>query len=436
MRRTVEAINARRDDIQALRVSLDSIRADVQTAVDVASRLQLNGQLVDIAVLDQRIRSVEELRTRLQLPTGELLDAPRLEARLTELTNTLVTQEQLDQVLRDRPVDVPGSVVADLRNSLQAALRTELEGVVSARLGDFRIEVNTRLGQIDAVVARAVADASPGIRDAALSAIRAELTSTIATAIQQSESAVNTRLTTAIDSVRAEVTGGLSEVRGSVAGLAASEVNRLLPTQLDPMRQGITALQQSTASLNQRLAAQETGLQNVATRVEVITREDVAARDDLRRSLIAEMDTRDQAQARNFDRRLADLDAVIRRHTDAAINDARRSITEQVQRAAADAAAAEVRVLATRLRAEMVSIAADQVAALQDDLRTIVTNSVSDAMKAVPGIVSQEVRLATANIPQLIKTEVNALQPTIRSIVNAELANRPITPGVITGPIR
>lgn len=435
VRRTVEAIDARRDDMQALRASLDSIRADVQTAVDVASRLRIDDEPVDMSVIDQRIRSVEELRARLQLPTGELLDAQRLETRLTDLTNTLVTQEQLDQVLRERPVEVPDAAVADLQNSLQETLRRELEGVVNGRLGEFRTEVNTRLGQIDATVARAVADAAPGIRDEALAAIRPEITNAVTTAIEEFEAASDTRLNNAIDAVRTELTSGLNEVRSSVAGLAAAEVNRLLPVQLDLIRKNITALQQLTTSLDQRVTVQEAELKNVATRIEVISRGEAVARDDLRRSLIAEMDTRDQAQARSFDRQLSELDAAIRQRTDIAINDARRSITEQVQQAAAEAAAAEVRVQATRLRAEMVSIAADQVAAVQTDLQAMVRSSVSEAMKGVPGIVSQEVRLATSNIPQLIKTEVTALQPTIRTMVNTELTNRVVTPRSIRRPI-
>src|SRR5215470_16314028 len=85
VRRTVDGINARGDEIQALRVTLASIQKDVQVAVSVGSQLQVNGQTVDMAAIDQRISSVEQLRDRLRTPAGDLLDATQLESRLTEL---------------------------------------------------------------------------------------------------------------------------------------------------------------------------------------------------------------------------------------------------------------------------------------------------------------------------------------------------------------
>ena len=436
VRRLVEAIDARGDDLQTMRAALNSIRKDVQTAMSLASRMQIDGQPVDIAVVDQRIRRVEELRERLQMPGGELLDGNRLEERLTGLTNTFVTQEQLDEALDGREATLPEGVLADLRSALQVDLRTETDGILQFRLGELRDEVNGRLGQIDGMISRAVADAGVSLRDETLAAIRPEIASSVRQAVQQSETATTTLITSSIDAVRADLARSAEEVRGSVEDLAATQIERQLGTALESVRSSLAALQQATTSLDQRLNVNQFQLGELSTRDALIERNANMAREELRRSLIAEMDTRGQNQTRTFERLIAEREQAINQRIDAATNDVRRGMTEQIRRAAAEAVAAESRILATRLRAEMVTIASDQVRALQNDLNTTINRSVTEAMRAVPGIVSQEVRLATANLSELVRTEVRAAEPSLRIIAREEARVVGAVPSpVILGPI-
>jgi hypothetical protein len=432
VRRTVEAIDARRDEVQALRATLDSIRRDVTTAVDVARRIEVNGQQIDFNALEQRLRSVEELRTRLSMPTGELLDAARLEGRLAELTNTFVTEDELDVVLRQRPVDVPTNVLDGIRDSVTSAVRAELQGTVNTQVGDLRAEVDTRFAGIDATVARSVADATPSIREGTLAAIRPEIASAVATAVQQSEAADAGRLANAMNDLRVDVNGAVADVRSSVMQFATQEIARLTSTQIDTLSASVNSLQQQTASIEQRIGGQQSQLQTVATRVEVVARDGVSQREELRRILIGEMDNRLGTLVRDLDRRFLDIEERIRRRTLQDIDEASRILTERVQQMTADAAAAEVRVLTTRLRAEMVAVASDQVTALRSEMQTTVNTAVNDAMRSIPGVVSQEVRRATANVPDLVRAEVNALQPTINTMVANEVqrVNQP------TGPAR
>jgi hypothetical protein len=223
-------------------------------------------------------------------------------------------------------------------------------------------------------------------------------------------------------------------VRSSVTQFATQEIARLTTTQIDTLRASVTALQQQALSHEQRLGEQSGELKNVATRVEVVSRDGASAREELRRALIGEMDGRLTALTRDVDRRLFDLEDRIGKRTTAAIDDASRVLTDRVQQMAADAAAAEGRVLSTRLRAEMVAVASDQVSVLRSEMQTSVNASVTEAMRSVPGLVSQEVRRSTANLPDLVKAEVNGLQPAIRSMVTSEVqrqspgTGRPITP--------
>ena len=145
-----------------------------------------------------------------------------------------------------------------------------------------------------------------------------------------------------------------------------------------------------------RLSAQEAGLATASTRVEQVSRDDAAARADLQRGLITEMSSRDAAVSA-----LSTANSPISPSKPGSVSLPRsrrlqRSFTDQIQRAATDAAAAESRNLLTTLRSEMVSVAQDQVAAVQASMQTLVTKAVTDSMRAVPGIVSQQVRVATA----------------------------------------
>lgn len=96
------------DDLLLLRRQLESVSNDVKRAVSAADRLTVNGELVDIGGLVTKVAAVEKLRDALTLPPGEILTANRLEQRLTELTNTLVTERELDDALRNRRVELAG----------------------------------------------------------------------------------------------------------------------------------------------------------------------------------------------------------------------------------------------------------------------------------------------------------------------------------------
>ncbi len=425
VRRVVEGINARADDIQTLRATLASVQKDVQTAVSVGSRLQINGQPVDFGVIDQRIRSVEQLRDRLTTPAGDLLDAAQLEGRLTALTNTLVTQQQLDDALKTRQVNVSPDVLNGLRDSITTDVRGGMESLIATRFGDFTTQTNATLGQIDAKVSRAVADALPGLTQATQAAIRPEISSTVQTAIASAITASDKRVADAVAGVRTDLQAGLTDVRAKMSSEVSAQVTSQLGAQLNPIRADVASLKDQTGALGTRLTAQETGLSTVSTRVEQVARDGAAARADLQRSLITEMSSRDDAVTASVNSKVADLSRTNQDQIQSAVNALQRTLNDQIQRAAADAAAAEARNLLTTLRGEMVSVAQDQITAVQSSLQTLVNSAVTDAMKAVPGIVSQQVRLATANLPDLVKSEFTSFQPQLKQLVQQEVSANP-----------
>src|SRR5437867_6395932 len=103
IRRVVEGIGDARDDVATLRGTLSSLQDSVKVAVDVSSRLTIDGQPVDMEAVGTRLKAVEQVRDRLKLPDGNLLDATAFEKRLGDLQGTLVTEQELDEALKNRP---------------------------------------------------------------------------------------------------------------------------------------------------------------------------------------------------------------------------------------------------------------------------------------------------------------------------------------------
>ena len=117
VRQTVSNFGDRADEILGLRTTLQSVQTEVQTAITAAQRLVVNGQPVDFNAFDQRLKAVEQIGVSLRTPSGALLDATQLENRLTQLTNTLVTQAQLEDILSKRPANIPQATIDGLQQA-------------------------------------------------------------------------------------------------------------------------------------------------------------------------------------------------------------------------------------------------------------------------------------------------------------------------------
>jgi hypothetical protein len=132
----VESAGDARQDVLTLRQSLEVIRGDVRRAVEVGEQLEVEGQPLDVHALVARVVELEQLRERLRLPSGALLDAAALELRLTELTTTLVTEEELDEAIRNAllaPLEALQAQVQALQAQVQA-----LQAQVQALQGQVR----------------------------------------------------------------------------------------------------------------------------------------------------------------------------------------------------------------------------------------------------------------------------------------------------------
>ncbi|SEL93718.1 hypothetical protein SAMN04489760_10158 [Syntrophus gentianae] len=153
---TVQTLGDGRDDVLALRRSLDTIRTDVQTAVEVAEKFKTGGEIADFEKIHSRLRALEVLKERLTMPQGDLLDAVALEKRLTELSNTYVTKEELSEVLGGK---LPENVIPDLsriKEELYDSVVTAVREEQAKREERLKGELLAAIPDVDAAVERGI----------------------------------------------------------------------------------------------------------------------------------------------------------------------------------------------------------------------------------------------------------------------------------------
>lgn len=300
-RRTIDGLADARNDVAAVRETLRSVQADLGVAVDAARRLVVDGQPLDFTALTQRIVALEQLRTQLTAPDGTLLDAAALEARLTQLTNTLVTQEQLTAALNERVGRLSPEDIAGLRDTLGNELRAGFNTSIEQTAAGLRGEMAQRFGDQDARIARAIADATPGLRDA----IRDDVRQDIDAAVTRSASATAAGAARALEERSAELRGETSRavdaVSASVVATARGEVKAQLPPLLNPTIQ-------SVAALDTRLTKADAKLDDLSSRVD-----SSAAQLTAQTSTLAALDRKLDSSQQAINARLSALEA---RHAD------------------------------------------------------------------------------------------------------------------------
>jgi chromosome segregation ATPase len=183
------SLGARRDDLLELRTTLGSISERVNAAVAASSNLVVEGKPADLEDLNRRLKSVEQLRVSLTTTSGALLDAGEFDRRLSTLRNSLVTKEQLDAVVRQRPpVTLPADTVVTLKNDLLVQIREDAKGTLTAVASEALAKTNERLLAVDKQISQTVQENLQGQLQAAINPRFSDLENTAKT--------LNTQLTT------------------------------------------------------------------------------------------------------------------------------------------------------------------------------------------------------------------------------------------------
>ena len=171
----VEGIADARNDVTALRQTLAAIGGSVEDAVALRRQLEVDGALVDVRAVSDGLRSLAELKDRLRLPNGQLLDAITIEQRLAETENRFVTRTDLDEILKNRGGKLTPNDLAGITADLRLQLSGDIDGVRKQFEEKLGSEINARFSDVEKLVAQSVAGSIPSVRDSLSATLGAEL---------------------------------------------------------------------------------------------------------------------------------------------------------------------------------------------------------------------------------------------------------------------
>ena len=410
IRRTLEGIPDAREDVLTLRETLRGMQADVRRAIEIGAGLQVGDQPFNAGQFDERLRSVEQLRQRLTAPSGVVLDASALERRLTELTNTFVTEPHLDEVLANRPIEVPPDRLAALEETVANRLQDQFTTEISQASTALRAEMTNRFGEVEGIVVRAIGDSVPNITDSVLGVVRGEVADRLGAtraellaSLQEQTTGSEGRLLTAVDQ-------RLGETSARITADLQARLDSGIAGQVGPLRARMDRLDEASRQNADAIGRLDQSQTANAARIEAISRDADQGRRVLQTTLLAEMDRRLQQQLATFDQRLTEIDGRIRDRITVAINDAVSSLSPQLQQIAGDAARREAQIAASQVRGETREIVREEVATAAEGVRTSLRADIDRAFATVPGLVSGEVRRATSGLSDLVRTEVNSVR--------------------------
>jgi hypothetical protein len=353
VRRKVEGIADGRADVLAVRESLESMRDRVTRAVELAEGLEVGGQPPDLGKLDTRLAELESVADRLRLPSGELLDGATFERRLAEAQTKSVTQADLDQALEDRRAQLDPADQAAIEDSLRSTFESDLAARDAALRSDVDTRMDAKLSGVDALVSRAVADATPGITAAAAGATRQELDARLPGVREQAAADARALLDGRTAELRAEAEAGLDEVRKELSGLVGAQVDQRMAAALGAVQKQLDGVASDLKGLGGRVDRAEAAAGGLGARVDGLDRQLRDGLSSLRAELTRTLEGRLAETEAKFDARLNEIEPRL----DATID------TRLVERDAA-------------LRKEITTIARDEVVGLEDRLPGLVAKEI------------------------------------------------------------
>jgi len=269
--RTVSGFKDPRNEIAALRASLDVIGTNVSAVSAFAAGL---GQLTPAAVL-AGLAKVDQLQNRLTTATGTLLDAAEFERRLTELRTTLVTEEELTEALKNRPVQLSEAAKAQLLDESKVAAQRQAETSVTTLNETLRNQLNTRIDEVAKSAVQAARAAAAGFREELQTAITTQLTTIITEGQRAGEDRLNAKVDAAQTILRGAVDERITRLEGSLDNRVTAAITAARPDLLAQLNANLEA---RVSGLDNRLAAAQKSLADVQRGLAAATNELAAVR--------------------------------------------------------------------------------------------------------------------------------------------------------------
>ncbi len=371
LRLTVGSLTERRDDVLELRKTLGSIGEKVDKALEASSRLVIEGKPVDMNDLNRRIVAVEELRTSLTGATGQLLDAAEIEKRLATLRNTLVTQEQLEQALKQRALELDENTMDGIRESVAVKLREETKASFATLSTEIRNETGTKLSGIDALVGQRIEERLPERIGVEAGKLRAEAKEQIDGALAAARAFSESATGAATETLRGELAQKIGAVQAELSTRVATEIANVLPTILLPLEDSVSAARAQAVALASKLDELSFALQDARGRIEQVALETGESVKSTRDTLLAEVDRRDTQQRETYDKRFRELEDRLGTRfvsVDASLARFQDEASEKIATRAVAAANESLRMQIVQLQAQMEEIARSQLLGVQDQV--------------------------------------------------------------------
>jgi hypothetical protein len=416
-----------RGDIADLRTTLHTLETDVTRAVEVGALLEVDGQTIDVPGLVQRVTEVEELRSRLTQPNGDLLDASAFEIRLLELQTSLVTEDDLTAAIDSvrTEIDTGGFDLDAVLEAARAAGRDTATATVTTAVTDLQSSISGRFADIEASIPATVEQATAAVVDGVVATTRADITAAVA----DLDVSVRTDLGALIDERMTVATqlveDRLAELPDLVGGQVAQQLDAQLAGALADVSGRIDSVQASVAQLDGRVTTNGQAISSVTTDFEAARREDAEARAILRTEMLDRITSVEDRIEPRIVLAVDEARAVLRTDIEANVAAARRDMEAALTQSARQAAATEVQVLSTTIRTDVQSIVRQEIDASLAGVRSEIATEVEGLQRRVAGMVAAEVTRATTDLPRLVQNEFEAFRPEITRIIDSRV-NRPI----------
>lgn len=382
-----------RPDLQAFRNTLASVQKDLSTVQEAASKLIVNGQIIDVGQVAGLVSELEKFRDSFKSATGEILDAAAIERRFAEISVRFVTPDDLTATIKSHQFEISEEQLA----GLEGRVATDLTNQLNARFSTFQTEftgaVDRRLEGVGDLVGSRLNDALPAVTQNLTAALQPKIDAVQKAAVDSAVAAAQQSINTRENAIRADFNALLADVRASVQVSVRTEVAQSLASQLSGIQSSLASAQSKIDALSTRAGKADEFAQSQAAAIAKLTQDTATLKNDMRTSLLAELELRVQAVNRSIDDKLTAFSKTQNERLEAVSRDITTKALDEARRVATEAATTATATTRAQLLAEMRSVAREEASsAIQDQVKLRVTEAVKEQFSTVPGLISEEVR--------------------------------------------
>jgi hypothetical protein len=187
----------------------------------------------------------------------------------------------------------------------------------------------------------------------------------------------------------------IDELRAGIPATVRTEVTQRITAEVSTLRTSLDANARRLDDLTTQMNRIDTTQREHATSIARVPQDIAALRNELRQTMLTEIDLRTSALTRSVDERLTAFEKAQNDRLSTLTRDIQNQAVDVARKTAIETAQNESRSMRTQLLAEMRGIAKEEVTlALRDQVRTSVTEAVQEQFTVVQALVASEVRKA------------------------------------------